>query len=341
MDLHYCESFAKNAALSLPERVLRLFFSMVLSRAFQEQLLIRQKQCKTRLGIENAVILPLLQYLGYDPYSDEISREVYPDMLGVCDSETGDCIFLVLTCEVGEEALHALWNSAVARHKSPAAPIVIVTDGLNYSIWATRSEEEYPIKRWSISKEGGWEDFDLLAKHRFSLSKILGFEAKNPKAEILGFLRDNLSNPGEGFVNFIQAAVFPNEQAPDSTATKEAIQESFLELVQHQGRDALREQWFYKKACEIIYDILRSSSEWSFQNEDLGTRTHKTYTSVLLKDNNRLQLCRFYTSHEGEQFIALLHGRQEVKKCKLAGVRDLWKYQAELLAQFHAMRQSR
>lgn len=240
------------------------------------------------------------------------------------------------------------------------AKFAVLTDGLKYRIFTDIDQpnkmDSKPFLEFSIldMTQGIAEELKKFAKERFNVDTILS-TASNLKYTkgVKRAFAEEFANPSEEFVRLLASRVYAGRftQALRDQFTpivKSALQEFVHDRVNERLKLALEPQSTVesgtvqsgsvsevadedetsgivtteeeKEAFMIVRAILRESVD----PKRVFIRDSKSYCSVILDDNNRKPICRFYFNAAKQKYLGLFGEDKEVTRNAMADLSDIY-----------------
>jgi hypothetical protein len=146
--------------------------------------------------------------------------------------------------------------------------------------------------------------------------------------EIAAFLGEQLQNPSKGFLNYLSTTVRKKSLNPEQLEQDQFAARDGMKLFIDAHLPAPEKSWEEQVAAaiEALFPPEMASR--------LAPRVNRTYTAILLDDNNRKPICRLYKLDSGEISLGLLSGTQEIKREKLENLDGLKPFVVALKTQY-------
>ena len=328
------------------------------------------EQLQTEEATKHTLVMPFIQALGYDVFNpSEVTPELNADM-GIKKGEKVDYAILrdgkpIILIESKHHNVTLAFEHAsqLYRYFSVTdARFGILTNGIKYRFYTDLEKpntmDRRPFLEVDLLQLKDTDIAELLkfAKHAFDQENILSLasEMKYVKA-IKQHLAQEFTEPSDEMIRMLTARVFDGRLTAavrDSFAlyTKKALNEFLAQIISDRLRDAFTaaepspnvnhepeelesdgsglittpEEW---QAFYMVRSMLREEINYA----RLHLRKHQSYSAVLLDNNRRRTICRFYFTEKRLQ-VGLFHrpDRQEVR-VTLDSLDDLFKHSARLL----------
>lgn len=323
---------------------------------------------KTEEATKNALIMPMLNALGYNVFDP---LEVVPEFTadhGIKKGEKIDyAIFrdsrpvILIECKAVGSDLSVKHESQLFRYFAVTdARFAILTNGIEYrfftDIEAPNRMDEKPFFEFNLFEldERKVEELKKFSKAGFDLENILSnaSELKYLK-EIKNLIAEEVRNPSDEFVKFFTVRVFEGKFVP-------SVKEKFNPIVRNACREYLREMINERlKAAieggtdriddvipetettidsEIVtteeelqgYYIVKAILSKRIPSERIAIRDTKSYCGILLDDNNRKPVCRLHFN-SSQKYLGLFDSDKKESRCAISSVDDIYQYEQKIL----------
>jgi hypothetical protein len=319
---------------------------------------------------KNALVLPFLQTLGYDPFNPQ---EVFPEYtadIGVKKGEKvdfavmrdGDPIMLI-ECKPCKSDLAKFNPTQLLRYfqVTPTARIGILTNGVQYHFFTDldraniMDERPFMVFDFNSPEENLIPELRKLTKSQFDIDKTLSAasELKYTRA-IKRLFADEMQAPSDDFVRHFACQVYSGKLMP-------AVREKFTELVKKAigmyVNDVINER--LKSAMITPPEALDEENDTAVQEQEhdgivttedeqeafyivksilrevvspdrVAMRDTKSYCGVLLDDNNRKPLCRFHFNTSQYYISLVVNADKDMEKVAIENLNDIYKYAERL-----------
>jgi hypothetical protein len=317
---------------------------------------------------KNALVLPFLQALGYDPFNPQ---EVFPEYtadVGVKKGEKVDYAVLLegkpimlIECKTCNSNLNQCNASQLQRYfqVTPSARIGVLTDGIQYQFYTDldrsnlMDERPFMVINFKTLEESLIPELKKMSKTQFDLEKTLSAasELKYTRA-IKKLITAESQNPSEEFVRHFASQVYSGKLMP-------SVKEKFTELVkkalQLYINDAINERLKSAMVAEPIEDdpvesliskpqiittddekdayfIIKSILRQSINPERISMRDTLSYCGILLDDNNRKPICRLYFN-TSQYYLGLVTDKEKnIDKIPISNVDEIYSYADKIRA---------
>ncbi|WP_285905339.1 type I restriction endonuclease [Pseudodesulfovibrio pelocollis] len=315
---------------------------------------------------KNALVLPFLQTLGYDPFNPQ---EVFPEYtadIGVKKGEkvdfavmkNGDPIMLI-ECKSCKSDLKKVNPTQLLRYYqvTPTARIGILTNGVQYQFFTDldraniMDDKPYMVFDFSSPEESLVTELKKLTKSQFDVEKTLSAasELKYTRA-IKRLFAEEMQSPSDEFVRIFACKVYSGKLMP-------AVRQKFAELVKKAIgiyindviNDRLKHAMITQpdedieevanvdapdEKSEIIttedeleaFYIVKSILREVVSPDRVVMRDTKSYCGVLLDDNNRKPLCRFHFNTSQYYLGLVANSDKDMEKFPINDLNDIYTY---------------
>lgn len=324
------------------------------------------KHALTEEATKTAVILPLLQALGYDVFNLE---EVIPEFIADVGIKKGEKIDfaiklsgkIAILVEVKPITLSlgsAQYSQLFRYFGTTEARLAILTNGREIWFFSDLDEPNKMDKKpFFVFDLQEYDDRQLVELARF---ERVGFDlvsireaASNLKyvKSVADILTRQLSAPDDEFVKYFA------RQLHDGSMTKvvldqyrPAISQAFEEVIRRRIQDRLNVT-FGKDAVatpeaedssatseagvndiettddeRMAFMIVQAIASKTLPPGRLTLRDAKSYCAVFVDDNNRRPVCRFYFNAKSVKYVGILSPEKEETRYQIADTVDLYKY---------------
>lgn len=301
---------------------------------------------------KNALILPFIQALGYNPFD---IKEVVPEYtcdIGTRQRERIDYAIqfngsptILIECKYWNEKLDAHNNQLVRYFNVSRAKFAVMTNGINYQFFtdldAPNRMDAQPFLEFDIRNisDTHIEELEKFHKSQYNLENILATATDLKYTNALRtIILQELQNPTPALVEFLTRQVYGGRIVP-------RISEQFTGLVKRSMREAVTEILTNRFAQALRQNEPEENLEQEQQEEEL-TRDDRietteeelecyytirailqpfvtptrvfyrdaiNYFSVLLDDNNRRPICRIRLGGRCPTIALFDENRQEVR----------------------------
>lgn len=323
-------------------------------------------QIKTEEATKTSLIMPFLKILGYDVFDPfEVQPEFVAD-IGIKKGEKVDYAILkderpmvLIECKHYADGLDP-HNSQLFRYfHTTTAKFSLLTNGLEYRFYTDlvtpNKMDEKPFFEFKITEMRDNEIAELRKFHKavFDLDSISSTASELKYFNELKILvTTEMQSPSEEFVRYFAKQAYPSlVTAKVLEQFTPLVKKVFIQLINDQISERLKSA--LKKETEedndpaqqpqepeslvvttqdeidgylIIKSILRKDIEVG----RIFMRDNQTYCSILLDDNNRKPICRFYFSPNRLR-IGLFDQDKKESKHDLERLDDIYKFSEEIL----------
>ena len=337
-------------------------------RTFAKNVPMISAKILTEEGTKNALVMPFIRMLGYDPFNpNEVNPEYVADV-GVKQGEKIDYAIMkddkpviLIECKTVNTDLKKEHASQLFRYftvTNTPARVGILTNGIIYQFFTDLDERNKMDKKPFLEinlldiKEPLLMELKKFTKQNLNLDKLESHATQlKYTREIIQRLNDEFSSPSEEFVKFFAQQVYPKkytQQAKENFAkiTKDSLNQFLTDKINERLKSAMapetpkpatpaggvaqvtpdevekieptEEEW---EGYYIIKAILTEVTDPS----RVAMRDAKSYCAILLDDNNRKPISRFFF-HSKQKFITVFDNEKtEGEKILVTDLNDLFK----------------
>ena len=314
----------------------------------------------TEEGTKNALVMPFIKILGYDPSNiDEVNPELIADV-GTKKGEKVDYAIMkdgepviLFECKTVTTDLNKEQASQLSRyfHNTPAK-IGILTNGIVYQFFTdiddTNKMDRKPFLEIDLLniKEPLIADLKKFSKPNFNLEQLESNATQlKYTREIVQKLNEEFSNPSEEFVKFFADQVYPKKytklaKEKFSKITKESLNQFLADKINERLESAKQPVEQVPQLLSEVEEnkIVTTDEEWegyyfikAILNDVIDPsriimRDAHSYCAILLDDNNRQPICRLYFNSK-QKFVGFFDNeKREENKIPLANINELFKH---------------
>lgn len=291
---------------------------------------------------KNALVMPFLQALGYDPFNP---LEVFPEYtadIGIKKGEKvdyailkdGDPIMLI-ECKACNSNLTQCEASQLQRYfqATPSARIGILTDGVQYQFFTDLDRanlmDERPFMTFDFKslEESLIPELKKLTKSRFDLESTLSAasELKYTRAIKKLFAKES-QEPSDEFVRHFASQVYSGKLMPTvkekfTELVKKALNLYINDAINDRLKHAMIGQVEEDSEADVIHEnkpqivttedeqegfyIIKSILREIIDADRIVMRDTLSYCGILLDDNNRKPLCRLHFN-TGQYYLGII-----------------------------------
>lgn len=286
---------------------------------------------ETEESTKNALVMPFIQALGYDPFDP---REVVPEFTADVGTKKGEKVdyavkvddhpVMLFECKHAGAPLDTDHAAQLFRYFHVTdAKIGVLTNGIEYRFFTDLEEEnkmdERPFLTFDLRRvdEDKVEELKRLRKATFDLDEMLSaaHDLKYRKA-LLDFLQAQWDEPGEGFVRYMAGQVY------DGRITKN-VRSQFRSIV----HDALRQFVSDKVRGRLSTALAEEEAEAVAQPDAAGETPEDDLPEDVVKKEGDIVT----TEEEMEGFRIVRAIMREVVDIERVAPRDVQSYFGVLL----------
>ena len=325
----------------------------------------------TEEGTKNALVMPFIRILGYDPFNpNEVNPEYVADV-GVKKGEKIDYAIMkdnkpviLIECKTVNTDLNKEHASQLFRYftvTNTPARVGILTNGVIYQFFTDLDErnkmDTKPFLEINLLdiKEPLIAELKKFSKQHLNLDQLESHATQlKYTREIIQKLNEEFSNPSDDFVEYLAKQVYPKKYMSKAKEkfkkiTKESLDQFLSDKINERLNRAIKasptkqpeatpigtvpqpvsekedggvittdEEWegyYFVKA--ILNDVIEPSR--------IVMRDAKSYCAILLDDNNRKPICRFYFTPNQKYVIVFDNDAKEGNKIPIANLNELFK----------------
>lgn len=320
----------------------------------------------TEEATKNSFIMPFIQALGYDVFDPhEIVPEFTCDIgtkkgekIDYAIMKNGKSVILI-ECKHWKENLNLHDNQLIRYFTVSKSRFGILTNGIQYKFYTDLVNpnimDEKPFLDFNIIdiKDNQIEELKKFHKSYFDVDKILNSASElKYMNEIKVLIGNEFQNPSEALVKHFAKQVFPsiltakvveqftgfvkraftgyvNDMITDrlkvalKTEQEEDAKENIIEVKIEPEENKINTTEEEVEAYMIVKSILRKNVDV----KRIFERDSQTYFAVLLDDNNRKSICRFYFGPK-KKIIMIFNEQQE--KFEIKDLDEIYNYSDQL-----------
>ena len=323
------------------------------------------KHALTEEATKTAVILPLIQTLGYDVFNLE---EVIPEFVADVGLKKGEKVDFAL--RIGGKlavlievkpitmSLGAVQFSQLYRYFAVTeARLAILTNGREVWFFSDVDEpnkmDKKPFFVFDLQAydEKQISEFSKFAKNNFSIDKILETAStiKYRKAAAT-YIRTQLENPDDEFTKLISKQIYEGSLTKAVLEQlRPSIQASLDEVIRDRIRDKLNVAF---RPEPIVIETDAPKSNTNVDSSDIMTtqdeiqaflivraiaarvapidrvtmRDAKSYCSIFVDDNNRKPVCRLYFNGKSARHVGIFDADKNEERFQIDSLSDIYNH---------------
>jgi predicted type IV restriction endonuclease len=320
-------------------------------------------QIMTEEATKNALIMPFIQVLGYDVFNPfEVTPEFIAD-LGIKKGEKVDYVILnnsqpviLIECKHHLENLDPHSSQLFRYFSTTKAKFGLLTNGINYRFYTDLLEpnkmDEKPFFEFNITEIKDNEILELRKFHKsyFDLESIVTTASVLKYSnEIKNIFSSDLKSPSAPFVKYFISQVYDGKATEKviiqfTDIVRRSLNQHISDAISERLKSALDKEAEADKAEAANIELNASASEGAVvtTEEELEAfmivksiirsavsvdriflRDAKTYCSVILDDNNRKPICRFWLNAT-KKSISLFDSQKNESKIEIARLDDIF-----------------
>lgn len=313
---------------------------------------------QTEEATKNALVMPFIRALGYDPFNlNEVNPELVADV-GIKRGEKVDYAIMfdgkpviLFECKIAGTDLGNVHASQLYRYFSVTdARFAILTNGTDYWFYtdldAPNRMDAKPFLVFNLFdiRESIIDELKKFTKSAFDVNQIMSTASQLKYTNaIKQVLARQLIDPDEDFVKFCAGQVYPgrmtaqirdqfqalaklafrqfiNDTITDRLKTAlEGNENALLTEVEDEQGNPVETTLEEHEAYLIIRAILRDVVEAS----RVIMRDTQSYCGVLLDDNNRKPICRLHFNSR-QKYIGLFDAQKNEERVAIASIDDIY-----------------
>lgn len=326
-----------------------------------------ERQALTEEATKTAVVMPLLQALGYDVFSlDEVTPEFNADV-GTKKGEKvdfavkidGQISMLVEVKPISSSLGNTQYTQLFRYFSVTEARLALLTNGRE--IWFFSDTEKpnkmdmKPFFKFDLQKHdiAQIEELARFQKNTFDISGIIE-AASNLKyiRKAANYIKLQLSEPDEDFLRLVGKAIYEGGSITKAVLDqmRPAVQRALDDLIRERIQDKLSITFSSETSApkpeappigsesdiettedEIeAYNIVRAIGAKHVKVGRITIRDAKSYCAILMDDNNRRPICRFYFNAKSTKSIGIFDKDKAEKKFQLSAVSDIYDHLEEI-----------
>ncbi len=297
--------------------------------------------------------MPFIQILGYDVFNPiEVVPEFISD-IGLKKGEKIDyAIFkdcqptILVECKHWNQNLNIHDGQLLRYFHVSKAKFGLLTNGIIYKFYSdlvdTNKMDEKPFLEFNITeiKDNQIEELKKFHKSIFDAESIVNTASELKYTnELKNIFQNELSNPSPEFFKFFAKQVYPSVVTAKvleqfTNLMKKSIQHHISDLITDRLKTALsKEDEEAKKQDAVLNEqlkvdenkivttqeeleafmIVKTILRQKISSDRISYRDAQSYCAILLDDNNRKTICRFYFNGAKKYFVMLDDQKKEIK----------------------------
>lgn len=329
-----------------------------------------KNQIQTEEATKNALIMPFIQYLGYDVFNP---MEVVPEFVSDIGLKKGEkidyAIFkdgiptILIECKHWAQNLNIHDGQLLRYFHVSKAKFGILTNGITYRFYSDLVEpnkmDEKPFLEFNINelKENQIEELKKFHKTNFDVESIVNTASELKFTnELKNLIQIELTNPSSEIVKYFAKQVYPGSVTAKvldqfTNLTKKSIQLHISELITERLKTALNKEDQVAKEQEAVkildsnadknkvvtteeelegFMIVKTILRQKIDSTRISHRDAQSYFSILLDDNNRKTICRLYLNG-GKKYLAILDEQKKEIKNEIHSLDDIFNFSKTLI----------
>lgn len=314
----------------------------------QKRVLEHREVLLTEEAAKTALIMPMLQALGYDVFDP---KEVVPEFTADVSTKKGEkvdyAVFnngklgILIECKPASTELSVKNAGQLFRYFACCdARLAILTNGVNYQFYsdleAVNKMDEKPFFSFSLDalKSADIRTLEKFSKDRFSVDVIVQ-EAVNLKLQglVRQALESELRTPSDELVRLLASKVADGRVTP---ALRSNVERALPGIINNYIRDLVTDRLSSalaaSKPTEDEQEVGHSDEATMTTEEEiqgfrivqaiigqvvaprrLVMRDSKSYCALLLDDNNRRTVARLHFDGISRKYLGVFKGKEETR----------------------------
>jgi predicted type IV restriction endonuclease len=323
---------------------------------------------QTEEATKNALVMPFIQALGYDVFNP---HEVVPEFIADVATKKGEKVDYAIMVEGKPAILIEAKHIAVKLERKHAdqlyryfsvtdARIGVLTNGQEYHFYSDLERPNrmdarpYLVIDLRALRDTQVNELKKISKSGYDLDQMLSaaHDLKYTRA-VKGYLETQYSEPGDEFVKFLAAQIYEgrvtaavrdqfqsiakralhqfvtdkiNDRFQSAVIPEEAAADDPSDALPEAGSGIVTTQE-ETEAFMVVRAILRET----VQVDRIVSRDVKSYFGVLLDDNNRKPVCRFYFN-SSQWYLGIFGEGREESKVPISGIDQIYDFASDLRA---------
>jgi len=335
-------------------------------RPLAEKIEATKEQIATEEGTKNSFIMPLIQILGYDVFSN---AAVVPEFIADAGMKKGEKVdyalqkngkpIILIECKKWRDKLEKHGTQLTRYFTFSVAKFGILTNGIKFWFYTdldkTNIMDNYPFFQFDITDHTEEEAafVKLFSKELYDQKKILDMATELVfSREIRTLLHSELKNPTKDFIKYIAEKTYLEKQRgriTDKVMTQYTeltrknipalIDELFSERLipknqraEEDTNNAFEDNKIVTTEEELeAYFIVKAICRQKIEASRIVFRDAQTYFAIIL-DNNRLKtICRVYLN-ASKKYLGVFDANKQEVKYEIQSVDDIFKFAENLFA---------
>jgi predicted type IV restriction endonuclease len=328
-----------------------------------------KNQVLTEEATKNAFVLPFIKALGYDIFNPmEVVPELVADVGAKKGEKVDYAIFhddkpiIIIECKCWKDDLAGHHDQLYRYFTTTESKFAVLTNGIRYMFYSDLEEtnklDKIPFLDFEITNltETILSELQKFQKTDFEISKIIDTATElKITNEIKRILQDEFKNPTPEFIkHFIRQIHAGNATDRVINQFSDIFKKSVTQLVDDlvderlkaalnkgeplelpkQGPEVVVEQTKTeltdeeKEGYYIVRTILRGRG---IKPDRIFLKDNISYCGILLDDNNRKTICRFWFNSPKKKYIGLFDTGKSETKHQIESLDDLYNFEEQLL----------
>lgn len=320
-------------------------------------------QISTEEATKNAFIMPFIQSLGYDVFNPlEVQPEFVSD-IGIKKGEKIDYAIIkdgkpviLIECKHWNQNLNIHDGQLLRYFHTSAAKFGVLTNGIIYRFYtdlvAPNKMDEKPFLEFNITdlRDNQIEEISKFHTMHFNIENIVNTASElKYMTQLKQLIQKELQTPSVELVKHFTRQVYPGPITSKvldqfTLLTQKSIHQEISEMITDRLKSALKKEDAENK-IEIIpqeqtkvvtteeemeaFLIIKAILRKDIPSSRIFFRDAQTYFAILLDDNNRRTICRFYFNGS-KKYVAVLDLDKKEIKHEITTMDDIFNH-SELL----------
>lgn len=335
--------------------------------ALSEKANTHRELLKTEEAAKTALVMPLLQVLGYDVFNP---HEVIPEFtcdVGIKKGEKVDyaicidgAITMLIECKPSHQELSIKHASQLYRYFGVTdAKFAILTNGARYKFYtdldSSNRMDQKPFFEFDLCKLRKTDIRNLSKFQRVDFDVDTIFETAaslQMEGEVVKVLEREMAEPSKDLIRFIASQVTDGRlNAGTKAAIARHIPNAFNAIIRNRLNDRLssaidqgdNEEPASSSEIETSpdelegFNIVRAIASELVAPSRIAMRDQKSYCAILLDDNNRKPIARLWFNSDTTRHFGTFDSDKEETRHLIGETVDIFKHRDAVLARVKAM----
>lgn len=324
----------------------------------QSRIRSRKSAVRTADAVKTALILPMIQTFGYDPFDP---FEVVPGFtqdgstrLDYAVKDSDDVRLAVMLTSAPTDLSSERSVAFLEACDRVDAKSAIMTDGSVFRLYGRDNAGVMDLEPllsvdFADSRPIDPSGFEHICAGSFDMPALVaGAAERRAREAILRAIGDELADPSDYLVSAIGARLAAAEIAVPATLHT-IVSGITLPLANHVGSPAASTAIMPDRSAELSDELALSAEEVQafhiiqaicarhMSPDRVVARPAKSYLAVLHTDNNRRQIARVHWKAQSVKHIGVFTGDNKETKIKVGNTADIFTLEAQIVARIHEL----